>query len=307
MTWTFNLRPGISFHDGTALNADAVAFNIRRWWDRDNPDHNGNFPYFSRFFGGFRGDPGCQITGVSAVGTMQVQIILAAPNSALPACWRSPPSVSPARRRSRRGRWQPIRWVPGPSTSRSGYPATTSAWPQTPRTGAARRTWRAWSSESSLTPLPGLPRRSQAPSRAPKGTRPGAATDPDLHPMSRPSVNIGYLGINRGHDPLGNPLVQQAMHPSTVLHSSLRTTAVARWSHISFCRKSSGGMIPDRPTNSYYPGLAKSLLGQAGFPDGFTTTLAYANASVLIRLIREARHLPSRPTLRLGHSCPARL
>ena len=48
LTWTFNLRPGISFHDGTALNADAVAFNIRRWWDRDNPDHNGDFPYFRR-------------------------------------------------------------------------------------------------------------------------------------------------------------------------------------------------------------------------------------------------------------------
>ena len=65
LTWTFNLSPGISFHDGTALNADAVAFNIRRWWDRDNPDHIGDFAYFRRFFGGFRGDPNCLITDVA--------------------------------------------------------------------------------------------------------------------------------------------------------------------------------------------------------------------------------------------------
>ena len=28
------------------LNADAVAFNIRRWWDAANPYHNGDFVYF---------------------------------------------------------------------------------------------------------------------------------------------------------------------------------------------------------------------------------------------------------------------
>ena len=55
LTWTFNLRPGVSFHDGTALNADAVAFNIQRWWDAANPYHSGDFGYFEAFFGGFRG------------------------------------------------------------------------------------------------------------------------------------------------------------------------------------------------------------------------------------------------------------
>ena len=65
--------------------------------------------------------------------------------------------------------------------------------------------------------------------------------------------------------------------PSTVLHSSLRTTAVARWSHISFCRKSSGGMIPDWPTTAMTQCWRNRCSRQAGFPDGFTTTLAYAN------------------------------
>lgn len=35
-TWTFKLRQGVRFHDGTAFNAKAVAFNYRRMMDPDN-------------------------------------------------------------------------------------------------------------------------------------------------------------------------------------------------------------------------------------------------------------------------------
>ena len=33
-TYTFHLRPGVKFHDGTPFNAAAVEFNIRRQWDK---------------------------------------------------------------------------------------------------------------------------------------------------------------------------------------------------------------------------------------------------------------------------------
>ena len=35
-TWTLKLRPNIKFHDGTALDAEAVVFNIKRHLDPDN-------------------------------------------------------------------------------------------------------------------------------------------------------------------------------------------------------------------------------------------------------------------------------
>ena len=35
-TWTFNLRQGVTFHDGTPFNAEAVKFNIDRWITPDN-------------------------------------------------------------------------------------------------------------------------------------------------------------------------------------------------------------------------------------------------------------------------------
>ena len=31
LTWTFNLRRGVTFHDGTAFNAEAVKWNMERW------------------------------------------------------------------------------------------------------------------------------------------------------------------------------------------------------------------------------------------------------------------------------------
>jgi peptide/nickel transport system substrate-binding protein len=58
-TWTFHLRRGVRFHDGTDFDADAVVFNFERWWDRANPyhvGHTGNFFHWSFYFGGFKGE-----------------------------------------------------------------------------------------------------------------------------------------------------------------------------------------------------------------------------------------------------------
>jgi peptide/nickel transport system substrate-binding protein len=37
LTWTFTLRKGVQFHDGTSLDADAVFLNIDRMLNQDNP------------------------------------------------------------------------------------------------------------------------------------------------------------------------------------------------------------------------------------------------------------------------------
>ena len=48
--YTFNLRSGIKFHDGSDFNADAVKFNFDRMLNKDHPYHNtGPFRYLSSF------------------------------------------------------------------------------------------------------------------------------------------------------------------------------------------------------------------------------------------------------------------
>ncbi|WP_232695408.1 ABC transporter substrate-binding protein [Brevibacillus daliensis] len=57
-TYTFTLRKGVKFHDGTEFNSEAVKFNFDRWMDKSNPYHDKEgYEYYNDMFGGYKGDP----------------------------------------------------------------------------------------------------------------------------------------------------------------------------------------------------------------------------------------------------------
>jgi peptide/nickel transport system substrate-binding protein len=82
LTWTFKLRPNVTFTDGTSFNAAAVCANFNRWYNFTGSFQNPNATYYwQTVFGGFaHNEPGSPTSsiykGCKAVGQSTVKLFL---------------------------------------------------------------------------------------------------------------------------------------------------------------------------------------------------------------------------------------
>uniref|UniRef100_UPI002869E692 ABC transporter substrate-binding protein n=1 Tax=Deinococcus sp. TaxID=47478 RepID=UPI002869E692 len=87
-SWTFTLRQGVKFTDGTAMNADAIVFNLRRWWDKADPygfrDQGRTFEIVGDLLGGYKGDASAVIKDIVKVNDTTVRVDLNKSSSVLP-------------------------------------------------------------------------------------------------------------------------------------------------------------------------------------------------------------------------------
>lgn len=294
-TWTFKLRSGVKFHDGSEFNADAVKFNIERWWDANHP--NGyrnagkNYEIWPQVFGGFKGQPNSLLQNIVVVDKSTIQFVLKQPFAVFPAAIgagffgiASPTAIkkagakygTPTAMAVGTGAFIFKEWRTGdritleknPSYWKPGFPKVNQLAIRFVTDPAARLAQlRAGQIDFTVDLAPDQIKEVQS--------------DPNLVAVPRPSFNVGYLALNPSYKPLGDVRVRNAIARAI----NKQQIVQAFWGDLG---KSDGHFTPPSLQEfqsknitdyEYNPQKAKQLLAAAGYPNGFNLELWYMPVS----------------------------
>ena len=302
--WTFTLRPGVRFHDGVALTADAVKVNFERWLDpafrAGNRAEGKLFSVWSDIFGGYRG-AGSLVTAVDVVDGQTVRVRTSQPAAYLPALLAlpyfglsSPQAVEQAGARYGSPDGGAVGTGPFTLDTWSGGVVRLKRWDGY-WGGAARaesvRFVAAAEPEARLALLadghadivPDLPPDRRA-----------ALAQPDLVTLTRPSLAIVYLSLNQRYRPLDDARVRQAialaLDPAALTASAFGGAATPAdqfvppglWGRLPASSPlpspngtlapggSAGGGAGGAGPSPANPDRAKALLAEAGFSTGLS-------------------------------------
>jgi peptide/nickel transport system substrate-binding protein len=293
--WTFKIRQGVKFHDGTDLDAEAVCFNFDRWFNFEGPLQNPSASYYWQVaFGGFAtydpesGAPedslyeSCEATDASTV-----VLNLTKPSATIiPALSQQAFSIaSPqalqefdadAGSVDEEGIFHPE------GTFGTEHPIGTGpfkfeSWVRNDRITLSRYD-EYWGEKAKLDtliirPIPDNAARLQA---LQTGEIQGydlvepqdietIQGDENLQVLDRPAFNVAYVGFNVSLKPMDNELVRQA-----VAHGLDRQAVVDNFYGgraevaTQFMPPEVVGYADDVPTYDYDPARAKELLQEAG-------------------------------------------
>ncbi len=275
LSYTFTLKKGVKFHDGTDFNAEAVVFNFNRWMNGDADQ----FPYYS-MFGGYKKDEGHVIKEVKAVDESTVQFTLKRPQATFlkniaMSCFgiASPTAVE---KDGDKFRENPVGTGPYKFKEKAndkivieknedyyvdGEPKLKTIIFRTIPDNSARLN-ALTSGEIDL--MDGV---NPSDLETIKGNS-------NIQAIERPSMNVGYLGFNVTKKPFDNPKVRQA------LSHAVDKQAIIDAFYLGMA-KPAKNPLPDSvegyndEIQDYEFDLekAKALLKEAGYPDGFKMDL----------------------------------
>jgi peptide/nickel transport system substrate-binding protein len=278
LTYTFTLREGVKFHDGTDFNAEAVVYNFDRWMNAKDQER---FYMYGSVFGGFKGDENHVLKSVEAVDEYMVQFTFTNPKPTfLKDLALTPFSISSPAAIEKYGEEygdHPVgtgpfafeEWRRNDRVTLSknenywldGYPKVNQVIFRTIPENSARLN-ALLSGEVDM--IDGLDPRNI----------PQIEESEDFKILSRPPLNIGYLGLNVTREPLNNKLVRQALN-----HAVDKEAMIEAF----FAGQGTPAKNPIPPTVDGYndeieaypydPEKAKTLLAEAGFEDGFEMEL----------------------------------
>ncbi|SFC22582.1 peptide/nickel transport system substrate-binding protein [Bacillus sp. OV322] len=276
LTYTFHLREGIKFQDGTDFNADAVVKNFQRWAQSKDP---AKFAYYPSMFGGFEGDKGHVIKEVKAVDAKTVQFTLNRPQAPFlknlamsPFAIASPTAFAKAdfgKHPVGTGPFKFVSWKPGDTIEvtkndkywQKGLPKLGGVKFKVIKDNSARLNSLV---KGELDLMDGL-----NPSDMSK-----VKSNSKLQLFERPSMNVGYIGFNNQKAPFDKKEVRQAIshliNKEDIIKNFYEGTAEPAKNPMP---PSVGGYDDDIQDYEYNVEKAKELLKKAGYEKGFKMDL----------------------------------
>ena len=294
-SWTFTLRKGVKFHDGTPFNADAVVFNLTRWWDKNHPyslrKDGRTFEIVGDLLGGYKGDPTSVIKNVVKVNDSTVRVDLTKPSSVFPDVIASGyfGIASPTAIKEQGAKYG----TPAGKAVGTG-PFIFQSWKSGDRvTLTANKNY--WGTKAKVATV--IIRAIKDPSQRLNELRAGTIdfandmvpdslkaiqADKNLVAVKRPSFNVGFVSLNNRNKYLKNAKVRQAI--SMALNK--KAIVDAFWpglgqSNASFVPPDLARFNSSKVPADYKfdPTAAKKLLADAGYPNGFSMDLWYMPVS----------------------------
>jgi len=264
-TYVFHLRDGITFHDGTPLNADAVAASFARLLDPDNALTRRSQYEF--------------ISSVEALDDSTVQFTLAYPTGTLlnQLAYIGGAIISPAA-------------IEASGADLAVAPVGSGPFKFADATGgefiSVERFDDYWNGPHALSEITFRPVTEDATrvimlqtgeadiiTNLPAASLEQVEADPNLQSVVAESNRVIHIGMNTAKAPFDNVLVRQALNyavdKEAIVNGVLRGLGKVSDSYISdstWGYFSTGGY-------AYDPERARELLAEAGYGDGFETTL----------------------------------
>ena len=277
--WTFELKKGLKFSDGTPIDAAAVKFNFDRWRLTKNPYHQ-NYPYgyYADMFGGFPG----LVTAVDTPNPQTVTFTLSRPlgpflrDIAMPSFAIASPS---AIRKD----------LAGFGNRPVGYgPYMLKEWVKDDHiTLIANPTWQGVKPAYATVIVRDIPDQATSVLEMQRGgidflTDPRPDDAAQLAKQSgvtvyeQPSNNNSYLALNVAKAPFDKLAVRQAIAYAIDVRSIVKAFYAA--GAVVATNWTPPGMLGEDKSLQIYPynpAKARQLLAQAGLPNGFSTDLYY--------------------------------
>ena len=289
--WTFTLREGVTFQDGTPFNAEAVKFNLDRWNDPAN-EYRFDKPFvpWTWIFGGFLGE-GSVLDSVDVVDEYTVRLNLNEAVSFVPAMlassyfgMHSPAAVqeggadygTPNGTVVGTGPFEFEEWVDGSQVAVSAYG---NYWGEAPGVGSIvflgieDPTARLAQLKSGSCDIAVVNLSSDDFEQV--------ESDASIEPaMVEANLNVGYLAFHQDNEPFGDERVRQAV-AYAIDQQAIVDAFYAGLGQVAsqFVPPALWGRDEGLEPYAYDPERARELLAEAGYPDGFETELWYMPVS----------------------------